>query len=125
MILTGLSLHWQKFTVQEWMTQLSAAVKNFKAKYSNLKNLELATFVRSPGDKPCPLGDTFRVYDMVEQDQAYDMIAAMFPDLVTVAPKVHVDSCDDYAGHPPHLPGGPAARAAMKMGAIYKDSATP
>jgi hypothetical protein len=123
-ILTALSLHWEKATVEQWVAHLSAAVKNFKAKYSNLKNLELATFVRSPGDRPCPLGDTFRVYDMVEQDQAYEMTAALFPGLVTVAPKVHVDSCADYAGHPPHLPSGPAARAAMKMGAIYKDSAT-
>jgi len=124
-ILTGLSLHWQKVSVAEWVTHLSAAVKNFQAKYSNLKNVELATFVRSPGDKPCPLGDTFRTYDMVEQDQAYEMMPALFPGLVTVAPKVHVDSCDDYAGHPPHLPGGPAARAAMKMGAVYKESASP
>jgi hypothetical protein len=124
-ILTALSLHWEKASVEQWMTHLTAAVKNFKAKYSNLKNVELATFVRSPGDKPCPLGETFRVYDMVEQDQAYDMMAAQFPDLVTVAPKVHVDSCDDYAGHPPHLPGGPAGRAAMKMGAIYKETANP
>ncbi len=124
-ILTGLSLHWQKYTVDEWITQLSAAVKNFQARYSNLKNVELSTFVRSPGDKPCPLGDTFRVYDMVEQDQAYGMMKGLFPGLVTVAPIVKVDSCDDYAGHPPHLPGGPAARAAMKMGALYKDPAAP
>jgi hypothetical protein len=48
-------------------------------------------------------------------------MATLFPDLVTVAPKVAVDSCADYAGHPPHLPSGPAARAATKMGAIYKD----
>ena len=84
-----------------------------------------ATFVRSPGDKPCPLGDTFRKYDLAPADQAFQLAAAMFPDLVTVAPKVHVDSCDDYNNHPPHLQlAGPASRAAMKMGAIYKDSAS-
>jgi hypothetical protein len=122
-ILTALSFHWEKITLEEWLTHLSAAVKNFKARYSNLENVELATFVRSPGDKPCPLGDTFRTYDMLEQDAAYEMMPARFPGLVTVAPKVHVDSCDDYAGHPPHLPAGPAARAAMKMGAIYREPA--
>jgi hypothetical protein len=124
-ILTALSLHWANDTVQQRITQLEAAVKNFKAKYSNLKNLELATFVRSPGDKPCPLGDTFRAYDLARADEAFQKVAAAFPELVTVAPIVHVDSCDDYAGHPPHLPSGPAARAAMKMGAIYKESAKP
>jgi hypothetical protein len=121
-ILTALSLHWEKATVEEWITQVSGAVKNFKARYSNLANLELATFVRSPGDTPCPLGDTFRAYDLDAADQAFEKVAAMFPELVTVAPKVHVDSCDDYANHPPHLPSGPAARAAMKMGAIYQES---
>jgi hypothetical protein len=120
-ILVALSLHWANYTVEQWLTPLTAAVKNFQAKYSNLKNLELSTFVRSPGDKPCPLGDTFRAYDLTPADQAFEKMAAMFPDLVTVAPKVAVDSCDDYAGHPPHLPSGPAARAAMKMGAIYKE----
>ena len=124
-ILTALSLHWANYTVEQWSTQLIGAVKNFKARYSNLKSLELATFVRSPGDKPCPLGDTFRAYDLAPADEAFAKVAAMFPELVTVAPIVHVDSCDDYAGHPPHLPSGPAGRAAMKMGALYKESANP
>ncbi len=122
-ILTVLSLHWEKASVDEWSAQIAAAVKNFKARYSNLANVELATFVRSPGDKPCPLGDTFRAYDLTPADQAFARTAAELPDLVTVAPKVAVDSCDDYANHPPHLPAGPAARAAVKMGAIYQESA--
>jgi hypothetical protein len=120
-ILTALSLHWENITADQWVTHLVPAVKNFQAKYSNLENLELATFVRSPGDKPCPLGETFRAYDLTPADQAFQKMAAMFPELITVAPKVAVDSCDDYAGHPPHLPSGPASRAAMKMGAVYKD----
>jgi hypothetical protein len=120
-ILVVLSLHWEIVPADEWVKQITAAMKNFKAKYSNLRNLELSTFVRSPGDKPCPLGDTFRNYDLTPADQAFQKMAAMYPDFVTVAPIVHVDSCADYANHPPHLPSGPAARAAMKMGAIYKD----
>jgi hypothetical protein len=122
-ILVALSLHWANISVDEWVKQLTGAMNNFKARYSNLKNLEFSTFVRSPGDKPCPLGETFRAYDLTPADQAFAKMAAMYPELVTVAPIVHVDSCDDYAGHPPHLPSGPAARAAMKMGAIYKDPA--
>ena len=124
-ILVVLSTHWETWTVEQWVTPIIAAMKNFKAKYPNLRDLELSTFVRSPGDKPCPLGDTFRGYDLAPADEAFKRVAAMFPDLVTVAPIVHVDSCDDYAGHPPHLPDGPAARAAMKMGAIYKEPAAP
>lgn len=121
-ILVVLSNHWETWTLDQWVTPIIAAMKNFKAKYSNLKNLELSTFVRSPGDKPCPLGDTFRQYDLAVADEAFQKVAAMFPELVTVAPKVHVDSCADYNNHPPHLQlADPAARAAKKMGAIYKD----
>jgi hypothetical protein len=121
-ILVVLSNHWETWTLQQWVTPIVAAMKNFKAKYSNLKNFEVSTFVRSPGDKPCPLGDTFRQYDLAVADEAFQKVAAMFPELVTVAPKVHVDSCADYNNHPPHLQlADPAARAAKKMGAIYKD----
>jgi hypothetical protein len=120
-ILVVLSLHWEIVPADVWVTQITQAMNNFKAKYSNLKNLELSTFVRSPGDKPCPLGDTFRTYDLAPADQAFAKMAAMFPDFVTVAPVVHVDSCADYNNHPPHLPAGPAASAAKKMGALYKD----
>jgi len=121
-ILVVLSNHWETWTLEQWVTPIVAAMKNFKAKYSNLKNLELSTFVRSPGDKPCPLGDTFRQYDLAVADEAFQKVAAMFPELVTVAPKVHVDSCADYNNHPPHLQlADPASRAAKKMGAIYKD----
>jgi hypothetical protein len=121
-ILVVLSNHWETWTVEQWVTPIIAAMKNFKARYSNLKNFEVSTFVRSPGDKPCPLGDTFRQYDLAPADEAFQKVAAMFPELVTVAPKVHVDSCADYNNHPPHLQlAGPASRAAMKMGAIYKD----
>jgi hypothetical protein len=123
-ILVVLSNHWETWTLDQWVTPIIATMKNFKAKYSNLRNLELSTFVRSPGDKPCPLGETFRQYDLAVADQAFAKVAAMFPELVTVAPIVHVDSCADYNNHPPHLQlAGPASRAAMKMGAIYKESA--
>jgi hypothetical protein len=120
-ILTALWLHWLPATVDEWVTGLTAAIKNFQAKYSNLKNVELATFIRAPGAMPCPGGMTFKSYIRPEQDMAYDKMPALFPSgFVTVAPKVTVDSCADFNNNPPHLPGGPAARMAMKMGAIYK-----
>jgi hypothetical protein len=120
-ILTALYLHWMSATVDEWVTQLTAAIKNLQAKYSNLKNVELATFIRSPEDKPCPGGMEFKSFIRPEQDMAYDKMPALFaPGLVTVAPKVRVDSCDDYNKNPPHLPGGPAARMATKMAAVYK-----
>jgi hypothetical protein len=121
-ILTALYLHWMHASVEEWVNVLSTAVKNFKEKYSNLKNVELTTFVRSPGEKPCPGGMTFKSYIEPEQDQAYAMMPALFPGLVTVAPRTEVSSCADYGGNPPHLTGAGKANAAKKLAALYKEA---
>jgi hypothetical protein len=119
-VLSALYLHWMDATVDEWVTALNGAIKNFKTKYSNLKNVELTTFVRSPDEKPCPASMPFKSYIRPEQDMAYLKVAAMFPDLVTVAPKTEVRTCADYGGNPPHLTGGGASAAAQTLGAIYK-----
>jgi hypothetical protein len=119
-ILTALYLHWMTAPVDQWVTTLSAAVMNFKAKYSNLKNVELATFVRSPGGKPCPGGMEFKSFITPEQDMAYDKMPALFPGLVTVAPKVEVTSCAEYGGNPPHLTGAGKSASAKKLADIYK-----
>jgi hypothetical protein len=119
-VLVGLYLHWMDATVDEWVTQINGAVKNFKAKYSNLRNVELSTFVRSPGGKPCPGSMPFKSYIRPEQDMAYAKAAAAMPDFITVAPIVEVNSCADFGGNPPHMPSSGGTAAAKKMGEIYK-----
>jgi hypothetical protein len=101
------------------MTTLTAAMNTFKAKYSNLKRIELATFIRSPMNKPCPGSMPFKSFIRPEQDEAYDKMAAMYPDLIRVAPKFEVRSCGDFGGGPPHL-GGSAGAMATMMGNYYK-----
>jgi hypothetical protein len=111
-------LNWVYDTLEQWVPPLIATVKNFKAKYSNLKRLELATFVRAPMNKPCPASMPFKSWIKPAQDQANEMVAAMFPDWVVVAPKFEVKTCGDFGGNPPHFTSG-AATATAKMIADY------
>jgi hypothetical protein len=125
-ILEALYLHWMDATVEQWVTVLDQAVKTFKAKNPNLKRLEFSTFIRAPGDKPCPASMPFKSWIRPEQDEAYQKVAAMYPGFVTVAPKFKVASCADYGGNPPHFTGGGASAAAKLVGEHYAGiSSTP
>jgi hypothetical protein len=119
-VLVALYLHWMDATVEQWVDVLTKTVATFKAKNPNLKRLELATFIRSPGGKPCPATMAFKSFIKPEQDEAYTKIAAMFPDLVTVAPKWEVKSCADFGGNPPHFSGAGAMNAAKMVADTYK-----
>jgi hypothetical protein len=61
---------------------------------------------------------TFKSWIKPAQDQANEMVAAMFPGLVTVSPKFEVRSCADFGGNPPHFSGA-GATATAKMIAEY------
>ena len=122
-ILVALYLHWMDATVDEWVKVRTATANNFKTKYTNLKRLELATFVRAPDDKPCAGSMPFKSWIKPEQDQAYDKIAAMFPDFVTVSPKFQVANCSAFGGNPPHF-GGNNASVVAKMIADHYNGVT-
>jgi hypothetical protein len=121
-VIESLYLHWMDATVDQWVAVLEKLVTTAKGKFSNLRNLELSAFVRSPTDMPCPGNMPFKSFIRPEQDMANAIVAAKHPDLVTVAPVIRVDSCADYNGNPPHFTsGGSAAKIAAKVGAVYKD----
>ena len=118
-IQVALWLHWMHASVDEWVKALDQVVKNWKAKNPNLKRLEFATFVRSPGGKPCPAAMAFKSFIEPEQDMAYEKIAAMYPGFVFVAPKWEVPNCSDFGGNPPHFSGTGATNAAKQIAAYY------
>jgi hypothetical protein len=117
-IMEALWLHWMDATVEEWIPQLVAVVNNIKAKYPAIKRIELSTFPRAPGDKPCAVSMPFKSWIRPEQDEAEAKVAAMFPDLVVAGPKFKVATCADYGGNPPHFSGS-GATATAKMIADY------
>jgi hypothetical protein len=120
-IMEALWLHWEDATVEQWVPQLVAVVNNIKAKFPAIKRIELSTFPRAPGDKPCPVSMPFKSWIRPEQDEAEEKVAAMFPDLVVAGPKFKVATCADYGGNPPHFSGS-GATATAKMIADYYNS---
>ena len=95
-------LKWEYTMASQWLPHLTAVVNNMKAKYPALKRVELGTFVRAPGNKPCPPNNPYRSSIYPGQDEANAMVAAAMPDLVRVHPKFEVKACSDFQNSP-HL----------------------
>jgi hypothetical protein len=101
-------------TQAEWEAQISKAVANFQSKYAGLKRLDLMTVARGPGNQGCPAPPARGEYIAMPQelDNALAGVAAKFPGLVFVGPKIEAPSCAAFTGGGPHLtPEGNAAVA--------------
>ena len=105
-------------TVDEFQPKLTAVVHNIQAKFPGTKRIELMTYVRGPGNVPCPGNLSVKTYIKPAQDEANALVAAAFPGLVFVAPKFEVRSCADYS-MPPHFTAAAAMAAAKTIGAYY------
>jgi hypothetical protein len=114
------ALNFDYTTLAQWLPPLQATVKNLQAKYPTARRIELATFVRAPGNKPCPQAPAKRSTIAPAEDQAIEMVAATNPQLIKISPKFEAKSCSEFSGNPPHpTAAGGAAWAAM-MAAYYK-----
>jgi hypothetical protein len=107
-------LNWIYDKVEQWVPPLTASVKNLQAKYPGVKRIELRTFVRAPGNKPCPGGSDYKSFIKPAQDEANEIVAKMFPGLVYVAPKLEVRTCADFGGRAPHF-SSEGAKAVAKI----------
>jgi hypothetical protein len=112
-------LNWVYDKVEQWVPPLTASVKNLQAKYPGVKRIELRTFVRAPNNQPCPGGSDYKSFIKPAQDEANDIVAAMFPGLVYVAPKLEVRTCADFGGRAPHFSSAGAQAVARIVAAAY------
>ncbi|HET7719208.1 MAG TPA: hypothetical protein VFK43_04520, partial [Acidimicrobiales bacterium] len=96
------ALNFDTNTLEQWLPPLTAVVKNLRDKFPGLKRIELGTFVRAPGNTPCPQAPAKRSTIAAAEDQAIAMVAAANPDLVRVAPKFEAKTCGEFSGNPPH-----------------------
>jgi hypothetical protein len=108
------ALNFEYNTLAQWVPNLTAVVKNLQAKYPGVKRIELGTYVRAPGNKPCPQGPAYRSTITEAQDQANVMVAAANSALVTVSPKFEAKTCSEFSGNPPH-PSASGGTAWAKM----------
>jgi hypothetical protein len=108
-------------TQAQWEAVVSSAVTNFKAKYADLKRIDLMTVVRGPGNKNCPTPPAAEetISMPAELDGGLAAVAAKFPGLVFVAPKFEAPSCAAFVGGGPHLTPAGNAEIAKTLGAYF------
>jgi len=108
-------------TAAEWEATVTKAVNTFKAKYPNLKRLDLMTVVRGPANGTCPLPPARGEYIAVppEFDAGLAATAAKFPGLVFVGPKTEAPNCAAFQGGGPHLTPAGNAEVAKAIAAQF------
>jgi hypothetical protein len=116
-IFIGLKFEWTDKA--QWVQALTSVVKNLKDKYPGVKRIELGSFVRGPGNKPCGSRPAYRSTIHPSQDQAIDEVVATDPVLLRASPKFEVTACSDFSGNPPHFAGGGAKNVAKIVGDYY------
>jgi hypothetical protein len=116
-IFVGLKFEWTDKKM--WVDALTAVVKNLKDKFPGIKRIELATFVRGPGDKPCGNAPAYRSTIHPSEDEAIAEVVATDPQLLRASPKFEVTACSDFSGNPPHFAGAGAKNVATLVGNYY------
>jgi hypothetical protein len=116
-IFVGLRFEWTEKA--QWVQALTAVVKNLKAKYPSAKQIELATFVRAPGNKPCGSRPAYRSTIHPSQDEAIAEVVATEPSFLSASPRFEVDACSDFSGNPPHFSAAGTKVVAKKIAEHY------
>jgi hypothetical protein len=116
-IFVGLRFEWT--SKDQWVTALTGVVKNIKAKYPGIKRIELATFVRGPGNKPCGSAPAYRSTIHPSQDEAIAQVVATEPGLLLASPKFEVAACSEFSGNPPHFSSTGTKAVAARIAQHY------
>src|SRR6185436_2596685 len=111
-----MGVNWQWKSVDEWTAALTRAVKTIKSKYPSVRNIELLTMLRGPGNKTC--GNPMTVVEPFI-DEAVAKVAAAFPKLVTVGPRLEAPDCGVFTKGGPHFTPDGMARVANVYAAHY------
>jgi hypothetical protein len=121
-IFVGLRFEWTDKA--QWVQALTGVVKNIKTKFPMVKRIELASFVRAPGNKACGSAPAYRSTIHPSQDQAIEEVVATDPVLLRASPKFEVTACSDFSGNPPHFAGNGAKNVAKLVGEYYAGKTT-
>ena len=116
-IFVGLRFEWT--STEQWTTALTGVVKNIKDKFPGVKRIELATFVRAPGNKPCPQRAAEQSTIHPSADEAIAKVVATDPVLLRASPKFEAPSCSDFSGNPPHFTAAGGKKVAMIIAQHY------
>lgn len=110
-------------TAKQYQTDITAIVKNIKAKYSQIKRIELTTLIRSPGnsDTACSSKSGNEQSIPAAEDEGLAAVAAdpAFAGLVFVLPPFYVTACSDFNPDAPQYTDKGAANIAKVYGAYF------
>jgi hypothetical protein len=116
------AVNWSYTTAAQWEADLSKIVANLQAKYHNLRQIELMTLTRAPGNVVCAAGGSSNETIIPAWvDAAIAATAAKYPSLVVAAPKFEVPKCADFmqGGLAPQYTDAGAQDVARALGAYY------
>jgi hypothetical protein len=109
-----LGVNWVYTTAAEWVTQLDAIVTLLQAKFPGIKEIDLKTMLRAPNNMSCGSTETV-VQPFI--DEAIATVAAKYPGLVEIAPKLYAPSCNVFTGGGPHF----TAAGKQTVANLYSD----
>jgi hypothetical protein len=109
-----LGVNWTYTTAAEWVTQLDAIVKLLQVKFPGIQEIDLKTMLRAPNNVSCGSAETV-VQPFI--DEAIATVAARYPGLVEIAPKMFAPSCDVFTGGGPHF----TAAGKQTIAKLYSD----
>lgn len=92
--------NWDLKSAAEWIEPLEKVVATIKGRYPSLKQIELMTIVRPPGNVSCGNAKS-AVAPFI--DDAIAQVSARSPELVRAAPKFEAASCEAFTKGGPHL----------------------
>ena len=86
-----------------WVTALTQAVTNLKAKYSRLKRVDLLTMTRAPNNTPCDSSNAAGSSVAQYVDDAVKMVVTGGPPAVVASPNFFAKDCTVFTGGGPHF----------------------
>lgn len=115
------AVNWTFTSGAEWTPALQKAVDTIKAKYPQVRRIELVTMLRGPGNQTC--GNLKTVVQPYIDEAVATVVAASGP-LVVAGPKVET-SCEVFVKGGPHFSEAGMARVADLYRAALAGTALP
>ncbi len=100
-----------------WVAGLNAAVSTIRAKYPSVRELELLTMFRGPGNASC--GDPKSAVDAMV-DRAVTQVVGAAGGVAQAGPRFEVSGCDAFSKGGPHFSETGAVAAAQLVAAHYR-----
>ena len=102
-----------------WVTALTSAVTNLKAKYSRLKRIDLLTMTRAPNNTACDSSNASGSSVAQYTDDAVTMMVSAGPPAIVASPKFFATDCNVFTSGGPHFTDAGKPIIAMLYGAYY------